>query len=251
MATPASATPNPVTGTTTALSVLGADDGGEANLTYTWVATGTPPAPVSFSANGTNGSKNTTATFAQAGNYSFQVTITDAGGLSTTSSVNVTVAQTLTAITVSPAAATLNENATQQFTATAYDQFGNALATQPSFTWALASGVGSVNASGLYTAPGNRAPRASPPAAERVGVGIRDGPIIPPPTVAVPGPQNSQPTGIVFSTATGNAIAISDAAAGNATIQVTLTATNGVNHAGWHARADSWLGGTDSRTRRS
>ena len=144
VATPAAATPRPVTGTSTALSVLGADDGGEANLTYTWAATGTPPAPVSFSVNGTNGAKNTTATFTQAGNYSFQVTITDAGGLSTTSSVNVTVAQTLTSIAVTPAAAALNENATQQFTATAYDQFGNALASQPSFTWALASGVGSV-----------------------------------------------------------------------------------------------------------
>ena len=82
------------------MSVLGADDGGESNLTYTWAATGTPPAPVSFSANGTNAAKNTTATFIQAGNYSFQVTITDAGGLSATSSVNVTVNQTLTAITV-------------------------------------------------------------------------------------------------------------------------------------------------------
>ncbi len=71
------------------MSVLGADDGGESNLTYTWVATGTPPAPVSFSANGTNAAKNTTATFTKAGNYSFQVTITDAGGLSVTSSVNV------------------------------------------------------------------------------------------------------------------------------------------------------------------
>ena len=57
----------PVTGTTTVLSVLGADDGGEANLTYTWVATGTPPAPVSFSVNGTNASKNTTATFPRPG----------------------------------------------------------------------------------------------------------------------------------------------------------------------------------------
>ena len=155
VATAASATPNPVAGTSTALSVLGADDGGESNLTYTWVTTGTPPAPVSFNANGTNGSKNTTATFTKAGNYSFQVTITDAGGLSTTSTVNVTVAQTLTAISVSPASATLNENATQQFTATAYDQFGTALSTQPSFTWALAGGVGSVNAYGLYTAPGS------------------------------------------------------------------------------------------------
>ena len=96
VATAASATPNPVTGTTTSLSVLGADDGGESNLTYTWATTGTPPAAVTFSANGTNGAKNTTATFSQAGSYSFQVTITDAGGLTATSSVNVTVNQTLT-----------------------------------------------------------------------------------------------------------------------------------------------------------
>src|SRR4029450_4428746 len=42
----ASASPNPITGTNTSLSVLGADDGGEASLTYTWSTTGTPPAPV-------------------------------------------------------------------------------------------------------------------------------------------------------------------------------------------------------------
>src|SRR5213594_3754634 len=48
VATPASAAPNPVTATTTNLSVLGADDGGEANLTYTWATTGSPPATVSF-----------------------------------------------------------------------------------------------------------------------------------------------------------------------------------------------------------
>ena len=40
VAQPAAANPNPVTGTTTNLSVLGADDGGEANLTYTWSASG-------------------------------------------------------------------------------------------------------------------------------------------------------------------------------------------------------------------
>ena len=103
MATAAAASPNPVTGTTCNLSVLGADDAGESNLTYTWSTTGTPPAAVSFSANGSNAAKNTTATFTAAGNYSFQVTITDPGGLTATSSVNVTVNQTLTAIAVSPA----------------------------------------------------------------------------------------------------------------------------------------------------
>ena len=119
VATAAAATPSPVAGTTAVLSVLGADDGGESNLSYTWATTGTPPASVSFSANGTNAAKNTTATFTKAGNYTFQVTITDAGNLSTTSSVNVTVNQTLTTITVTPASVTLNESQTQQFSATA------------------------------------------------------------------------------------------------------------------------------------
>ena len=42
---------------------------------------------MTFSVNGTNAAKNTTATFSQAGAYSFTVTITDAGGLTATSSV--------------------------------------------------------------------------------------------------------------------------------------------------------------------
>src|SRR5208283_1885250 len=71
VAAAAAATPSPVTGTTTVLSVLGADDAGEANLTYTWATTGTPPSPVNFSANDSNAAQNTTATFSQAGNYSF------------------------------------------------------------------------------------------------------------------------------------------------------------------------------------
>src|SRR4029079_2787341 len=103
VATPASAAPNPVTGTTTALSVLGADDGGEANLTYTWSATG--PAAVTFNPNGTNAAQNATATFTKAGAYTFTATIKDAGGLSCTSTVNVTVSQTASKVTVSPGSA--------------------------------------------------------------------------------------------------------------------------------------------------
>lgn len=154
VATAAGATANPVTGTTTNLSVLGADDGGEASLTYTWVATGTPPAPVTMSANGTNAAKNTTATFSQAGSYSFQVTIRDAGGLTATSNVNVTVTQTLTTIALTPATATLTSGATQQFSATGKDQFGAPLAVQPAIAWSVeAGGVGTVSNAGLYTAP--------------------------------------------------------------------------------------------------
>src|ERR1039458_1909495 len=58
VAAPATATPNPVTGTTTTLNVLGTDGAGEASLVYTWSAVG--PAPVTFSGNGTNASKNAT-----------------------------------------------------------------------------------------------------------------------------------------------------------------------------------------------
>jgi hypothetical protein len=71
--------------------VLGADDNGEANLTYTWTATG--PAPVSFSTNGTNAAKTVVATFSTAGSYVFQVTVRDAAQLSVTSSVAVTVTE--------------------------------------------------------------------------------------------------------------------------------------------------------------
>ncbi len=152
VATPAGASPSTVTGTTTALSVLGADDGGEANLVYTWATTGTPPAAVTFSANGTNASKSTTATFTKAGSYTFQVTIKDAGNLTTTSSVTVTVSQTATTVTLSPTSASVVSLHTQQFAATVNDQFGTAIAS-PSVTWSIVTGGGTVSASGLYTAP--------------------------------------------------------------------------------------------------
>ena len=49
---PASAFPNQVTGATTALSALGADDFGQATLTYTWATEGPVPGAVTFGANG-------------------------------------------------------------------------------------------------------------------------------------------------------------------------------------------------------
>ncbi len=97
-ATAASASPNPVSGTTTTLSALGADDGGESQLTYTWATTGTPPAAVSFSTNGSNAAKTTVATFTASGSYSFQVIATDAQGLTarSTTTVSVTIPQNTT-----------------------------------------------------------------------------------------------------------------------------------------------------------
>ena len=151
VATAASASPIVVTGTTTSLSVLGADDGGESALTYTWSASG--PAAVSYSANGANASKNATATFTRAGSYTFTATIRDGGGLTATSSVNVTVNQTLTSLDVTPAAASVAANATQQFTATARDQFSQPMSSQPSVSWSVVTGGGTISTAGLYTAP--------------------------------------------------------------------------------------------------
>ncbi|HVX83200.1 MAG TPA: C2 family cysteine protease [Phycisphaerae bacterium] len=151
IATPASG-PGTITGKTATLTVLGADDGGEAGLTYSWSLTSGPGGgTVSLSANGANGAKSTVVTFTKAGSYSFLVTVSD-GSLTATSSVTVTVNQTLTTIGVSPSSSSLSANGSETLTATGYDQFGQALTVQPTFTWALAGGVGSVNSSGVYSA---------------------------------------------------------------------------------------------------
>jgi hypothetical protein len=133
------------------VSVLGADNGGEANLTYTWSTTGTPPAAVTFSASGTNAAKNSTATFTKAGSYTIRVTIRDVPGGQVIADVTVAVNQTLTSVTVTPATPSVNLGATQPFTASGLDQFSTALITQPTFTWTV-SGGGAINSSGLFTA---------------------------------------------------------------------------------------------------
>jgi hypothetical protein len=151
VATPAQAAANPVAGTSTGLSVLGQENGSDGGLRYTWSSSG--PAGVTFSANGTNSAKNTAATFVQAGSYTMTATISDAGQ-SVRSSVTVTVDQTLTRIQVSPGTARVPKGATQQFSASALDQFGAPMATQPAFTWSLDDGgLGTIDPNGLYHAP--------------------------------------------------------------------------------------------------
>jgi multidrug efflux system membrane fusion protein len=146
-----------VSGTaSTALSVLGGDDAGEAGLSYTWSATTVPDGATapSFSVNGNNAAKNTLATLNKAGTYGFTVTIADSGGLSVSSSFSVPVEQTLTSIAVSPATANVNPEAAQQFTATGLDQFGSPLAAQPKFAWTTT--VGTITEEGLFTAQKTR-----------------------------------------------------------------------------------------------
>ena len=136
--TPAAATPNPVIdANSTALSVLGSDDVGESNLTYTWSLTTGPvgaPDPV-FSVNGANAAKNTTVTFGKDGTYQFLVTVTDASGLSVTSSVSVDVSLAVAPTVATPAAATPNPVTTGLATALSVlgaDDRGEAALT---YTW--------------------------------------------------------------------------------------------------------------------
>jgi fibronectin type 3 domain-containing protein len=110
IATAASASASTVTGNTVDLSVLGASDLGESSLSYTWSVASwsggnAASSYATFSDNGENSAKDTIATLYAPGVYSFLATITDADGASNTSSVSVTVDQTLTSIGITPDAA--------------------------------------------------------------------------------------------------------------------------------------------------
>ncbi len=151
VATPAAASAASVNSTTVDLSALGTDDSGEAALTYTWAATAAPAA-VTFSSNGSNAAKATTATFTRAGAYAFEVTIRDAANLSVTSAVSVTVNQALTTVSVAPPTTSVGVGGMQPFTASSSDQFGAVLASQPAFNWTTPNGGGTISAAGLFMA---------------------------------------------------------------------------------------------------
>jgi hypothetical protein len=158
VATPAAASPAAVSERTTNLAVLGADDHGEANLRYTWSATQAPDgvAAPTFSNNGTNLAKSATVTFLGAGTYVLRATITDAAGLTATSSVTVNVTAVATGLAVTPANPVLWTGETVQFAARVVDQFGNVVDPTPSVRWIASDGT--IDAAGRYTAPSAAGP---------------------------------------------------------------------------------------------
>jgi fibronectin type 3 domain-containing protein len=135
----ASSTQNPVTGNQTQLQVQASDPQG-ASLTDTWSVTAQPAGATTPTFSNAN-SNNTNVTFHQAGAYTFSVTVTDPLGLSATSAVSVTVVQTTTSLSITPANVTLTSGATQQFTAVALDQFQSAMTSPPAFTWQVNQGT--------------------------------------------------------------------------------------------------------------
>ncbi|MGN6370531.1 MAG: LamG-like jellyroll fold domain-containing protein, partial [Phycisphaerae bacterium] len=166
---PPAAADSTVTGTSTALSVSANDiTAGESALTYTWAATGTPPGSVSFSTNGTNAAKNTTATFTAVGTYTLQVTITNPlATVSTAATVDVTVVQTASGFAVLPSTASIVPGGTLELGVGIVDQFGNSMgAATPgtSITWSILSGQGSILPNGAFVAsasPGTTTIQAS------------------------------------------------------------------------------------------
>jgi Ca2+-binding RTX toxin-like protein len=152
-----SANPSPATGTDATLNVRGNDDGGESNLIYVWSLVSSPTdgdADID-GYNYSNAAKQSHVEFSSAGTYVFDVTITDALGMTTDAGeVSVTVQQTLTSIAISPSNIALRDGTSQQFTAVGIDQFDTPMATQPTFTWYPGTSIfnGSISATGLFTA---------------------------------------------------------------------------------------------------
>lgn len=151
IATAASASPTTVTGTSSAVSVRGADDTGESRLVYTWSTVSGPAVTftVPGGANGTNAARDAIALFPQAGAYRLRATVRDPGNLTAASDVVVTVSAAPTALKVTPTAVSVARSATATFAATATDQFGKPMTTAAP-TWTV-SGGGAIVA-GVFTA---------------------------------------------------------------------------------------------------
>ena len=153
LVTPASAGSNPVTTTSTSLSVQASDPNSQ-SLTYTWSAVSVPSgaAAPTFSPNGTTAASATTATFSARGAYTLDVVFTDSSGYSRDSSISVSVVSTAISLGVSPSAITISADSQEQFSAVFLDQFGNNLgAVSLPVTWSAAGGT--ITSTGLYTTP--------------------------------------------------------------------------------------------------
>ncbi len=149
----ATASPASVTGTTTALSVLGADAEGESTLTYLWSVIGSASGQVQFTPNGSNAAKLSTALFSQPGSYTLRVAIQDLGSDIVTSQVAVTVVSTAASLSLVPSSAVIKASGTQAFSASVLNQFGQVMSSPPATTWSISSTTsGTINSStGLFT----------------------------------------------------------------------------------------------------
>ncbi|MBS1151336.1 MAG: putative lipoprotein [Myxococcaceae bacterium] len=151
--TAAAASFSPVRSRTAQVSVGANDDGTEANLSYTWSATG--PAPVTFNPNGNNAAKISTAAFTREGSYTLTVTVRDGTNKTVAESFVLPVEANYTLLRMTPVSAQVAPNANLQYVVTARDQFDVVLATQPAIIYQVPAGGGSISATGLLKAQGS------------------------------------------------------------------------------------------------
>ncbi|HEX8916162.1 MAG TPA: Ig-like domain-containing protein, partial [Humisphaera sp.] len=122
------------------------------NVGYAWSVVSAPAGATATFAQTRSATPSTTATFTAAGTYVLQATATD-GSATQTGTVTLTVAPVLSNVLVTPPSASMSVNATQQFTAAGYDQFGAPMPID-GLQWAIYSGGGTIDAAtGVYTAP--------------------------------------------------------------------------------------------------
>ncbi|MFM2012962.1 MAG: hypothetical protein RLZZ396_1746, partial [Planctomycetota bacterium] len=159
---PAIASPATVTTTSTQLSVAGIPTNGndESNLIYNWAATEIPPGTTMprFGINGSNAAKDTVVEFESPGTYVLTATIVDkyaTGFPFATSSTTVTVVPTPSGISIYPEFSVVSPTDRIQLRAYQSDQFGNPLATPTDVQWRVLPSEGTIDASGVYTAPAN------------------------------------------------------------------------------------------------
>lgn len=137
-------------GASVRLSVLGADDGGEAKLNYSWSVSPYAPLEYSYGLNGDTATARPTTP----GTYTATARITDGGYTPVSSSVTFTVAEIRQPLSVSPPSKTMNVGTSFGFDAVYRNQFGGiAAAPRTATTWTLVSGPGTVDAAGVFTAP--------------------------------------------------------------------------------------------------
>lgn len=150
-----------VTGRTASLSVSGSDDSGELGLKYKWTMVSAPiGGTIQFGTNNSNAAKNNTVTFNKTGSYQLLVAITDVQGLSTSSTLEVSVVPTLSSLVVRtqdgrPVSSTNPFNSSdirRNFTVQGLDQFGVLMTAQPTVNWQTVSAP--LNGSVSYNSEG-------------------------------------------------------------------------------------------------
>ncbi len=127
-----------------ALSAVGSDDGGAKKLIYTWQVTQSPTdATFKFTKNTNNAAQTTVLSFNRTGTYNVSLTITDAQGLSVTTTQAVTVTEKVTKLELlspgnlvrSGGKSIRTEGTGAVVQIQAYDQFGQRISSNLTYAW--------------------------------------------------------------------------------------------------------------------